>query len=85
MDEDIFNMQLRKFLKNVGITSQREIETAVRDAIATGKLSGDETVDAVGKRIFQTVLDVASGKQTNSEKHGLGTYEFVPWALGAVV
>ena len=46
MDEDIFNMQLRKFLKNVGITSQREIETAVRDAIATGKLSGDETVDA---------------------------------------
>ena len=46
MDEDIFNMQLRKFLKNVGITSQREIETAVRDAIATGKLTGDETVDA---------------------------------------
>lgn len=46
MDEDIFNMQLRKFLKNVGVTSQREIETAVRDAIAAGKLSGDETVNA---------------------------------------
>lgn len=46
MDDDIFNMQVRKFLKNVGVTSQREIESAVRAAIASGKLSGDETVNA---------------------------------------
>ena len=46
MDEDIFNMELRKFLKKVGVTSQREIEQAVRDAIAAGKLSGDETLKA---------------------------------------
>lgn len=46
MDEDVFNMQVRKFLKNVGITSQREIETAVRDAIASGKLKGDESIGA---------------------------------------
>lgn len=46
MDEDVFNMQVRKFLKNVGVTSQREIETAVREALASGKLSGDESVDA---------------------------------------
>lgn len=46
MDEEVFNMQLRKFLKNVGVTSQREIETAVRAAVASGKLSGDESVDA---------------------------------------
>ena len=46
MDEDTFNMQVRKFLKNVGVTSQREIETAVRDAIASGKLSGNESIDA---------------------------------------
>lgn len=46
MDEDIFNMQVRKFLKNVGVTSQREIETAVRDALASGKLKGDESVAA---------------------------------------
>jgi len=46
MDEEVFNMTLRKFLKNVGITSQREIETAVRAAIDSGKLSGDETIDA---------------------------------------
>ena len=44
MDEEIFNMQLRKFLKNVGITSQREIESAVRTALEDGTLKGDETV-----------------------------------------
>ena len=46
MDEDVFNMQVRKFLKNVGVTSQREIEAAVRDAIESGKLKGDETIKA---------------------------------------
>ena len=46
MDEEIFNMQLRKFLKNVGVTSQREIESAVRTAIEDGTLKGDETVKA---------------------------------------
>jgi len=39
MNEDRFNMDIRKFLKVVGVTSQREIETAVRDALASGKLS----------------------------------------------
>ena len=39
MNEDRFNMDIRKFLKVVGVTSQREIETAVRDGLATGKLS----------------------------------------------
>tara|TARA_R110001592_G_scaffold230932_1_gene487957 strand:+ start:6780 stop:6986 length:207 start_codon:yes stop_codon:yes gene_type:complete len=46
MDEDVFNMQVRKFLKNVGVTSQREIETAVRDALASGKLTGGESINA---------------------------------------
>ncbi|MEQ8320176.1 MAG: DUF6494 family protein [Rhodospirillales bacterium] len=46
MDEEVFNMQLRKFLKNVGVTSQREIETAVRSAVESGKLSGNESIDA---------------------------------------
>jgi len=40
MDEDRFNMDIRKFLKIVGVTSQREIELAVRDAIAKGTLGG---------------------------------------------
>ncbi len=46
MDEDIFNMQVRKFLKQVGVNAQREIETAVRAAIADGRLKGDEKLAA---------------------------------------
>jgi hypothetical protein len=40
MNEDVLNMSLRKFLKKVGVTAQREIEQAVREAAASGKLKG---------------------------------------------
>ena len=46
MDEDTFNMQVRKFLKKVGVNAQREIETAVREAVNSGKLKGNETLPA---------------------------------------
>ena len=46
MNEDNFNGSLRKFLKTVGVSSQREIEKAVRDAIASGKLKGTEKLPA---------------------------------------
>jgi hypothetical protein len=46
MNEDVFNASLRKFLKQVGITSQREIEKAVRDAITSGRLKGGEKLPA---------------------------------------
>ena len=46
MDEDKFNSSLRGFLKKVGITSQREIEKAVRDAVASGRLKGNEKLPA---------------------------------------
>ena len=46
MNEDIFNTSLRGFLKKVGITSQREIEKAVRDAVASGRLKGNEKLPA---------------------------------------
>jgi hypothetical protein len=39
MNEDRFNMDIRKFLKVVGVTSQRRIETAVREALAAGRLA----------------------------------------------
>lgn len=42
MNEDEFNMSIRKFLKTVGVTAQREIEKAVRQAAAEGKLKGKE-------------------------------------------
>jgi Family of unknown function (DUF6494) len=46
MNEDVFNTSLRGFLKKVGITSQREIEKAVRDAVASGRLKGNEKLPA---------------------------------------
>ena len=60
MNEEAFNVSIRKFLKKVGITSQREIEKAVRAALANGiKLKGHEalptkvtlTVGAVGRAV----------------------------------
>jgi hypothetical protein len=46
MDEEIFNMSLRKFLKKVGITAQREIENTIRGAQADGTMAGDGKVAA---------------------------------------
>jgi len=42
MNEDAINMEIRKVLKKVGITSQREIEKALQAAFESGKLSGNE-------------------------------------------
>jgi hypothetical protein len=46
MNEDVFNASLRQFLKKVGISSQREIEKAVREALAAGRLKGHEKLAA---------------------------------------
>jgi Family of unknown function (DUF6494) len=46
MDEETFNMSVRKFLKRLGVTAQREIELAVREQLGAGELRGDETLDA---------------------------------------
>jgi hypothetical protein len=56
MNEEVLNTSLRKFLKTVGVTSQREIELAIREAIASGRIKGNEalkarmvlTIDTVG-------------------------------------
>ena len=44
MNPDAFNMSIRKFLKMVGVHSQREIEAAVEQAMSTGKLEGAESL-----------------------------------------
>jgi hypothetical protein len=46
MNEDVLNTSVRRFLKTVGVTSQREIEKAVRAAVADGKLKGNEALPA---------------------------------------
>jgi hypothetical protein len=47
MDQETFNLSIRKFLKMVGVNSQREIEQAVQKAMMAGKLQGSETLPAM--------------------------------------
>ena len=46
MDQETFNLSIRKFLKMVGVNSQREIEQAVQKALDAKQLKGDETLAA---------------------------------------
>lgn len=46
MDEEVFNLSIRKFLKMVGVSSQRDIEQAVAKALADGAIAGNETFPA---------------------------------------
>jgi len=46
MNQDAFNMSIRKFLKHVGVHSQREIEAAVERGVKSGKLKGNEKLAA---------------------------------------
>ncbi len=64
MNEDVFNASLRKFLKKVGITSQREIEKAVRDAVASGRLKGNEKLPA---KIVLTLSGVTLSHEVTDE------------------
>jgi hypothetical protein len=56
MNQETFNLSIRKFLKMVGINSQREIEQAVAKALASGAINGTETFPA------RVTLDVAGLK-----------------------
>ena len=55
MNEDVFNMEVRKFLKKVGVTSQREIEQAVRAAIDSGRLTSKGKLKA---RVLLTIEEL---------------------------
>ncbi len=46
MNQETFNLSIRKFLKMVGVNSQREIEQAVGKALENGKLKGEEAIPA---------------------------------------
>jgi hypothetical protein len=46
VDEEAFNLSIRKFLKQLGITAQREIELGVRGGLDEGRLQGDERLGA---------------------------------------
>ena len=46
MNDETFNLSIRKFLKMVGVNSQREIEQAVQKALDAKRLAGEETFAA---------------------------------------
>jgi len=46
MNEEQFNLDLRKFLKRFGVSAQREIEETVRKGLADGSLTGSEAIKA---------------------------------------
>jgi hypothetical protein len=64
MNQDVFNLDLRKFLKRFGVTAQREIERAVADAIERGTLTGNETLSV---RAVLTIPDVLGELRIDGE------------------
>lgn len=63
MNEDVLNMEVRKFLKKVGVSSQREIEHAILKAAEQGSLNGPETLsikmtlELPGVQLIHTIED----------------------------
>jgi altronate hydrolase len=55
------------------------------DVNCGGILDGECSIEEMGARIFDLVLEVASGQRTKSEDLGLGNHEFTPWHIGAVM
>ncbi|MDH5558403.1 MAG: DUF6494 family protein [Alphaproteobacteria bacterium] len=64
MNEEALNMSIRKFLKKVGVTSQREIEHAVHEALAAGKIPGDAVLKA---KVVLTVEGVGLSTSVESD------------------
>jgi altronate hydrolase len=48
-------------------------------------LDGEASIEQMGQKIFDLVLEVASGQPSKSEALGLGNHEFTPWQIGAVM
>src|SRR5262249_55850650 len=69
MNEDVFNGSIRKFLKTLGVSAQREIEKAVRQALAEGRLKGNEKFPA---RATVTLGGIGFSPDIKSEDRGGG-------------
>ncbi|MHC5543115.1 altronate dehydratase, partial [Singulisphaera rosea] len=50
-----------------------------------GTILEGESVESVGRRMFDLILDVAGGQSTKSEKQGVGEEEFAPWLIGPML
>ena len=68
MNEEVFNLSIRKFLKMVGVNSQREIEQAVDQAQRDGRIRGNEAFPAqVTLRVEGLGIDVRFDGQVKLE------------------
>ncbi len=64
MNEDALNGSIRKFLKTLGVTAQREIEKAVRKAVADGRIKGNERFAAKGT---VTIAEIGLAHEVSGE------------------
>ncbi len=71
-----------KIATNTSLFHRMELDM---DFNAGGIVDGLESVAEAGERLFQLMLDTASGRPTCSEENGLGDNEFLPWQIGAVM
>jgi len=55
------------------------------DINAGAMLTEGQSLEQMGRQIYDMLLDVASGARSKSEAQGLGDYEFVPWQIGATM
>jgi hypothetical protein len=55
MNDELFNLEIRKFLKRFGVSAQKAIEDAVRDGLDTGRISGDAVLDVEARLIVRTL------------------------------
>jgi len=72
---------------SIKITSNTPVFERMRDDmdIDAGVILAGESVETVGAGIFDAILDVASGRKTKSEQHGIGEEEFIPWLIGPIL
>ena len=75
MDEEALNMSVRRFLKTLGVTAQREIEHAVREGVDAGDLRGDEALGSAWAYLDMTAL----GRQEDWEDSPEGYPQTKPY------
>lgn len=76
-----------KPVPSIKVTTNTDVYQRMNDDMdfdAGGILSG-ESIETVGQALFEEILNVASGKKTKSELHGLGEEEFIPWQIGPML
>ena len=81
----VFGSKPAPTLKLASNTKMFEIMIDDMDINCGGILEGTDTINACGERIFESLVDLASGQRSKSERLNFGSSEFAPWILGPVI